>query len=73
MKFWVYYIIGFLFLLHPHLSQKFGMLIDYFTISEYEFWTTFSLADLLDLILHTALPLIFFIVGIRKHLAQKHG
>lgn len=71
MKYWIFYIIGIILLLHPHLYQKLGMLRDYFTHPEYEFWTTFSVMDLLDLLLHGGLPVIFFIIGIRKQLKDK--
>jgi hypothetical protein len=71
LKFWMYYIIGALLLFHPHLSQKIGMLYDYFTHPEYQFWTTFSTMDLLDLLLHTGLPILMFILGARKQFAQK--
>ncbi len=72
MKFWLYYIIASVSLLHPHLSQKMEMLADYFTHSEYEFWTTFSTMDFLDLLLHAGLPIILIFFGIRKQLRMKN-
>jgi hypothetical protein len=71
MKFWWYYIIGILLLFHPHLAQKLGMLQDYFTHPEYQFWTTFSAMDILDLLLHAGLPLLLFGLGLKKQLAQR--
>ena len=66
MKYWIYYILAVIFLLHPHLSQKIEMLVNYFSHPEYEFWTTFSIMDVLDLILHLGLPMILILFGIRK-------
>ena len=40
---------------------------------EYEFWTTFSMMDVFDLILHALLPLAFIFLGIRKQRVQKDG
>ena len=71
MKYWIYYLIAAVFLIHPHLSQKLEMLYNYFTIPEYEFWTTFSTMDLIDLILHAILPILLVIFGIRKQKSQK--
>ena len=71
MKYWIYYLIAAVFLMHPHLSQKLEMLYNYFTIPEYEFWTTFSTMDLADLILHAILPILLVIFGIRKQKSQK--
>jgi len=72
MKFWLYYIIAAVSLLHPHLSQKIEMLVDYFTHSEYEFWTTFSTMDFLDLLLHAGLPIILIFFGISKQLRTRN-
>jgi hypothetical protein len=66
MKYWIYYILAALALLHPHLAQKLEMLFNYFSNPEYEFWTTFSTMDILDLILHAGLPFLLIIFGIRK-------
>ncbi len=66
MKYWLYYLIAAVFLIHPHLSQKLEMLYNYFTIPEYEFWTTFNTMDLIDLVLHACFPVLFIIFGIRK-------
>ena len=68
MKYWVYYILAALTIFHPHLAQKIEMLIDYFSNSGYEFWTTFSTMDLLDLLLHAGLPLLLIFFGIRKQM-----
>jgi hypothetical protein len=73
MKFWIYYILAGLTLLHPHLSQKIEMLINYFSHPEYEFWTTFSTMDLLDLILHAGLPILLIVFGIRKQKKEKNA
>ena len=62
----MYYVVGALLLFHPHLAQKFNMLIDYFSHSEYEFWTTFSALDIFDLVLHAGLPLFMFFWGAKK-------
>lgn len=72
MKYWIYYLIAIALMFHPHLAQKIEMLIDYFTHPEYQFWTTFSAMDFLDLILHTGLPLLFILIGIRKQLAKSN-
>jgi hypothetical protein len=72
MKFWLYYAIAAVSLLHPHLSQKIEMLIDYFSHPEYEFWTTFSPMDFLDLMLHAGLPILLIIFGIRKQRKTKN-
>jgi hypothetical protein len=71
MKYWWYYIIGVVLLFHPHLAQKLGMLKDYFTHPEYQFWTTFSAMDFFDLILHAGLPLLLFGLGLKKHFSRK--
>ncbi len=71
MKFWIYYVIGSVALLHPHLAQKLGMLYDYFTHSDYQFWTTFKPMDLFDLVLHAGIPVILFVLGIRKQLQER--
>jgi len=67
----MYYIFAAITLLHPHLSQKLEMLVNYFTIPEYEFWTTFSTMDFLDLLLHAGLPILLVIFGIRKQKKTK--
>jgi len=72
MKYWWYYIIAGLLLLHPHLAQKIEMLFEFFTNPDYQFWTTFSPMDFFDLILHAGLPLILIGLGIRKQLAKKN-
>jgi hypothetical protein len=72
MKYWIYYIIGIALLFHPHLAQKIEMLIAYFSHEDYELWTTFSMMDFFDLILHAGLPLLFIILGLKKQLALKH-
>ena len=72
MKYWIYYAIAALSLLHPHLSQKIEMLVNYFTHPEYEFWTTFSTMDFLDLLLHAGLPILLIIFGIRKQKKTKN-
>jgi hypothetical protein len=72
MKYWIFYLIAFILCLHPHLSQKIGMLIDYFTHPEYEFLTTFSMMDILDLIIHAGLPILLIAIGIKKQLALKN-
>ena len=41
----MYYLIAIIVCFHPHLGQKIGMLSDYFSNPEYEFWTTFSTWD----------------------------
>ena len=66
LTYWIYYILAVVFLLHPHLPQKLEMLYNYITIPEYEFWTTFSKMDLLDLILHSVFPVLLIIFGIRE-------
>jgi hypothetical protein len=66
IKYWMYYVVGALLLFHPHLAQKFNMLIEYFSHSEYEFWTTFSAMDIFDLALHAGLPLVMFFLGAKK-------
>lgn len=71
MKYWLYYIFAALAMLHPHLAQKMEMLIDYFSNPEYEFWTTFSTMDFLDLLLHAGLPLLLLFFGIRKQIKSK--
>lgn len=72
MKYWLYYALAALTLLHPHLSQKMEMLFNYFTHSEYEFWIVFSTMDFLDLLLHSGLPLLLIIFGIRKQKKSKN-
>jgi hypothetical protein len=72
MKFWIYYAIAALSVLHPHLSQKIEILVGYFTHPEYEFWTTFSTMDFLDLLLHAGLPILLIIFGIRKQKKMKY-
>lgn len=71
MKFWWYYVIGVILLFHPHLAQKLGMFRDYFSHADYEFWTTFSTMDFLDLLLHAGLPLLLFGLGLKKQLSKK--
>lgn len=66
MKYWWYFIIGGILLLHPHLAHKLGMLYDYFTNPGYEFWTTFNKMDFLDLFLHAGLPIVLIIMGLNK-------
>jgi len=48
------------------------MLIDYFNHPEYEFLTTFSTMDILDLIVHTGFPILLIAIGIKKQLATKN-
>ena len=69
IKYWMYYIVGALLLFSPHLAQKIGMLMDYFSHPEYEFWTTFSMMDLFDLLLHGGIPILLFILGAKKQFA----
>ena len=69
IKYWMYYIVGALLLLNPHLPQKIGMLMDYFSHPEYEFWTTFSVMDFFDLLLHGGIPILLLILGVRKQFA----
>ena len=71
MKYWIYYILAAVSLLHPHLSQKLEMLYNYFTIPEYEFWTTFSTFDFIDLILHASFPILLIIFGISNQKRSK--
>jgi len=71
MSYWIFYLIGAALILHPHLKQKLGMLWDYFSHPEYEFWTTFSGLDVFDLFLHALLPAAFIFIGFRKQRAQK--
>ena len=73
MKYWIYYILAVVSLLHPHLSQKIEMLIDYFSNEDYEFWTTFSTMDFLDLLLHGGLPILLIFFGIRKQMKEKNA
>ena len=73
MKYWIYYILAFLLLLHPHLKQKILMLRDYLLNPQYQFWTTFNAMDLLDLILHAGIPIVLVILGIRKQRHEKKG
>lgn len=68
MKYWIYYILAGVALLHPHLAQKLEMLVNYFSHPEYQFWTTFSRMDVLDLILHAGLPILLIFFGVRKQL-----
>ena len=70
IKYWMYYIVGAILLLHPHLAQKINMLMDYFSHPEYEFWTTFSAMDVFDLLLHGGLPIILIVLGIKKQRAD---
>ena len=72
MKYFILYLIAVVLCLHPHLGQKIGMLIDYFTHPEYEFLTTFSMMDIFDLILHAGLPILLITIGIKKQLALKN-
>jgi len=72
MKYWIFYIIAIILCLHPHLSQKIGMLNDYFMHPEYEFLTTFSMMDILDLIIHAGLPILLISIGIKKQLASRN-
>ncbi len=69
IKYWMYYIVGGLLLFHPHLAQKIGMLLDNFSHPEYEFWSTFSMMDLFDLLLHGGIPILLFILGAKKQFA----
>ncbi len=71
MKYWIYYILAAIALLHPDLYQKSSKLIDYLINSDNEFWVMFSTLDILDLILHILLPLFFLIFGIRKQRRSK--
>ncbi len=71
MSYWIFYLIGAALIFHPHLKQKLGMLWDYFSHPEYEFWSTFSGMDVFDLVLHAVLPAAFIFIGIRKQRAQK--
>jgi hypothetical protein len=73
MKYWIYYLIAVALMFHPHLAQKIGMLIDYFTHPDYHFWTTFSPLDFFDLVLHAGLPLLFVIIGVKKQLSGKNA
>ena len=70
-KYWIFYLIGLLLLFHPHLSQKLKMLWAYFTHPEYQFWSTFSIMDFLDLLLHAGLPLILIAFGLRQQFFPK--
>jgi len=72
MKYWIFYLIAIVLCLHPHLGQKIEMLIEYFTHPEYEFLTTFSAMDMLDLIIHAGLPILLISIGIKKQLATKN-
>jgi hypothetical protein len=72
MKYWYYYIIALATLFHPHLWQKLNILMAYLKHSEFEFWTTFSVADFFDLILHAGFPLIFILLGVRKQVRKKY-
>ena len=71
MSYWIFYLIGAALIFHPHLKQKLGMLWDYFSHPEYEFWSTFSGMDVFDLVLHAVLPAAFIFIGIMKQRAQK--
>jgi len=70
-RYWIYYGIGLVAMFHPHLAQKFSMLLDYFIHPEYEFWSTFNKMDLFDLLLHAALPALFIGLGIRNQFFSK--
>jgi len=70
-SYWIFYIIGLLLLFHPHMSQKLNMLWEYFTHPEYQFWTTFSTMDFLDLLLHVGLPVLLIVFGIRQQFFSK--
>ena len=72
MKFWIYYLIAIAALFHPHLAQKIGMLKDYLTHPEYQFWTTFSGMDIFDLFLHAGIPIVLMYLGYRKQMALKN-
>jgi hypothetical protein len=72
MKYWIFYLIAAVLCLHPHLGQKIQMLVDYFNHPDYEFLTTFSTMDILDLILHAGLPILLMVIGIKKQLAMKN-
>jgi len=72
MKYWIYYLVAIVLSLHPHLAQKIGMLIDYFIHPEYEFLTTFSTMDILDLVIHAGLPILLIVIGVKKQLAMKN-
>lgn len=71
MKYWIYYVLALLMLLHPHLKQKLEMLWSYFSKPGYEFWTTFSPMDFFDLLLHGGLPVALIVIGIIKQKKQK--
>ena len=62
-----------LMLVQGHLFQKIGMLMDYFSNPDYEFFTTFSTADLLDLGLHGGIPIILLTVAIRQIRADRRS
>ena len=70
IKYWMYYVVGALLLFHPHLAQKFNMLIDYFSHPEYKFWTTFNALDIFDLLLHAGFPLVMFFLGAKKQFSS---
>jgi len=72
MKYWVFYLIAIVLCLHPHLSQKTDMLVDYFAHPEYEFFMTFSTWDVVDLVLHAGMPILLIILGIKKQMAAKN-
>lgn len=71
MKYWIYYILAFVTLLHPHLYQKLSKLKEILVNSDVEIGMRLSTLDILDLILHALLPLIFLIFGIRKQKRSK--
>lgn len=52
-------------LFHPHLRQKVDMLYDYFTHENYQFWTTFKPIDVVDLVMHSAMPIVFLWLGMK--------
>ncbi len=67
----IFFILAIFSLMHPHLWQKMGMLWTYLTHSNYTFWTTFSKMDILDLLLHAGMPIVFFWLGWRKFQEQE--
>jgi hypothetical protein len=71
MKYYVYYLLAGLFMLHPHLWQKLSMLWNYLTIPGYRFWSTFSALDVFDLFLHAGIPFALIMIGIKKQRALR--
>lgn len=60
-----------LMLIQGHLKQKLGMLYDYFINPSYEFFTTFSTADILDLAMHGLIPVILITIAVRNIIKEK--